>query len=108
MKVLKENRDGVMLLTLKGEFDSFVCAGFTQEVAAVQAEGVHHIALNLRLVKFINSTALGAIIKASKILAANGLDVRALRPYIRDTKDATEGMALCKKLVGDKGESPEG
>ncbi|MHC5211629.1 MAG: STAS domain-containing protein [Planctomycetota bacterium] len=90
MKVLKENRDGVMLLTLKGEFDSFVCAGFTQEVSAILADGTHHLVLNLRLVKFINSTALGAMIKARKAChAADGeLVISHPSPAVREAMES--------------------
>jgi anti-sigma B factor antagonist len=93
MKVLKENHDGVVLLTLKGEFDSFVCAGFTQAVADVQAEGVHHFVLNLRLVKFINSTALGAMIKARKAARAAGGDVVISHPSPA-VREAMESLGL--------------
>jgi anti-anti-sigma factor len=93
MKVLKENRDGVMLLTLKGEFDSFVCAGFTQEVGATQAEGIHYIVLNLRLVKFINSTALGAMIKARKACRAAGGDLVISHPSPA-VREAMESLGL--------------
>jgi anti-anti-sigma factor len=93
MKLLKENRDGATLLTLKGEFDSFVCAGFTQEVAAIQAEGVHHIALNLRLVKFINSTALGAMIKARKACRAAGGEL-VISPPSPAVREAMESLGL--------------
>jgi anti-anti-sigma factor len=93
MKVLKEHHDGVTLLTLKGEFDSFVCAGFTQEVAAIQAEGIHQLVLNLRLVKFINSTALGAMIKARKACRAAGGEVVISHPSPA-VREAMESLGL--------------
>ncbi len=73
MKVLKENLGGVVVLTLKGEFDTFVTGAFTNEIGNCLAEGAHSIVLNMRLVKFVNSTALGSMIKARKqCLAAHG------------------------------------
>lgn len=73
MKVLKENLGGIVVLTLKGEFDTFVTGAFGHEISNVIAEGAHSIVLNMRLVKFVNSTALGAMIKARKqCLAAHG------------------------------------
>ena len=49
--------------------------------------------LNLRLVKFINSTALGGLIKASKILTANGGQLQISRPS-RFCKDIIEKVGL--------------
>ena len=73
MKVLKENLGGIVVLTLKGEFDTFVTGAFSNEIGNCLAEGAHSIVLNMRLVKFVNSTALGSMIKARKqCLAAHG------------------------------------
>ena len=73
MKVLKENLGGIVVLTLKGEFDTFVTGAFSNEIGNCLSEGAHSIVLNMRLVKFVNSTALGSMIKARKqCLAAHG------------------------------------
>ena len=53
---------------------------FQEEVEGLIKAGVVHIVMNLRLVKFINSTALGGLIKASKILTANGGQLQISRP----------------------------
>lgn len=86
MKIDKSNHDDYAVLTLKGEFDTFYCPMLQQEVETLVERGVSHILLDLRLVKFINSTALGAIIKAHKRCRAEGGDLVISRPssFVRD------------------------
>src|SRR5688500_12461136 len=72
MKIDKSISDDYATLTLKGEFDTFYCPKLQEEVESLLASGTSHVILNLRLVKFINSTALGAIIKAFKRCKAEG------------------------------------
>ncbi len=86
MQVTVEPRDQFTVLHLRGEFDTFYCPLLQKEIDGLIAAGVNRVALNLRLVKFINSTALGAIIKASKILGANGgkLVISRPSPFCRD------------------------
>ncbi len=66
MKIDKSLYEDYAVLTLKGEFDTFYCPVLMEEVDSLVERGVNHLILNMRLVKFINSTALGAIIKAAK------------------------------------------
>lgn len=93
MQVTVEPRDSFTILHLRGEFDTFYCTLLQKEIDALIASGVNRVALNLRLVKFINSTALGAIIKASKILAANGGKLVIARPSVF-CKDIMEKVGL--------------
>lgn len=93
MQVTVEPRDNFTILHLRGEFDTFYCTLLQKEIDALIASGVNLVALNLRLVKFINSTALGAIIKASKILAANGGKLVVSRPSVF-CKDIMEKVGL--------------
>lgn len=93
MQVTVEPRENFTILHLRGEFDTFYCALLQKEIDGLIASGVNRIALNLRLVKFINSTALGAIIKASKILAANGGKMVISRPSVF-CKDIIEKVGL--------------
>jgi anti-sigma B factor antagonist len=93
MKVLKENLSGIVVLTLKGEFDSFVTNAFSNEIAKVIADGVHRIVLNMRLVKFVNSTALGAMIKARKQCRASGGDLVVSQPSSA-VREAMESLGL--------------
>lgn len=93
MKVLKENLSGIVVLTLKGEFDSFVTNPFSNEISKVQAEGVHKLVLNMRLVKFVNSTALGAMIKARKACRKAGGDLVVSQPSAA-VREAMESLGL--------------
>ena len=93
MKVLKENLSGIVVLTLKGEFDSFVTNPFSNEIAKVHADGVHKIVLNMRLVKFVNSTALGAMIKARKGCKSEGGDLVISQPSA-GVREAMESLGL--------------
>lgn len=97
MKLIRENYDGgsqpAVVLTLKGEFDSFVTSAFADEVQKVRDEGVNRIALNMRLVKFVNSTALGAMIRARKACKAEGGDVVVSQPS-KAVREAMEVLGL--------------
>ena len=86
MQITVDPQENFTVLHLRGEFDTFYCAALQKEVDSLIAAGVTRIALNLRLVKFINSTALGAIIKASKILSQGGGKMVISRPskFCRD------------------------
>jgi len=86
MKIDKSLHDAHAVLTLKGEFDTFYCPMLQQEVEALVERGISHLLIDLRLVKFINSTALGAIIKAHKRCRAEGGDLVISRPstFVRD------------------------
>ena len=86
MHIKAEPRDQYTILHLRGEFDTYYCPMLQKEIDALISAGVVHVALNLRLVKFINSTALGAIIKASKVLKAAGGKLVISRPssFCRD------------------------
>ncbi len=93
MQVTVEPRDNFTILHLRGEFDTFYCALLQKEVDGLIASGVNRVALNLRLVKFINSTALGAIIKASKVLGSKGGKLVISRPSVF-CKDIMEKVGL--------------
>jgi anti-anti-sigma factor len=86
MKIDKSLNDDYATLTLKGEFDTFYCPALMQEVEALVERGVNHLILDMRLVKFINSTALGAVIKAHKRCRAEGGDLVVAHPspFVRD------------------------
>ena len=87
MHIQAEPRENYTVLHLRGEFDTFYCPLLQSEIDSLMAAGVHYIVLNLRLVKFINSTAMGAIIKASKVLKKAGGKLTISRPstFCRET-----------------------
>jgi len=86
MRINVEPSEKHAILHLSGEFDTYYCHLLEEEISGVQKAGVNNVVLNLRMVKFINSTALGAIIKASKSLAGQGGKLLIARPsaFCRD------------------------
>ena len=86
MHISVEPREDYAILHLRGEFDTYYVPLLQQEIDALIKAGIVRAVLNLRLVKFINSTALGAIIKASKLLGAKNGKLVISRPstFCRD------------------------
>jgi len=72
MKIDKILYEHFAELRLRGEFDTFYAPKLQEEVDQLIGSGTLFVALNLRHVRFINSTALGAIIKAHKRFKAEG------------------------------------
>ena len=86
MKIDKSLYDDHAILTLKGEFDTFYVPALQDEVDALLERGICHLLLDMRLVKFINSTALGAIIKSHKRCRAENGELVISQPsnFVRD------------------------
>jgi anti-anti-sigma factor len=105
MKIDKTLNDDYAILTLKGEFDTFYCPALMQEVEDLLERGVSHLVIDMRLVKFINSTALGAVIKAHKRCRAEGgeLVVAQPSPFVRDviTKVGIDKLIALHDTEGD-------
>ena len=80
MKLIKEIRDNVAILTLKGDFDSFVCKPFIEQVNAIHGDDIHNFVIDLRLILFVNSTGIGTLIKAHKEAKAQGGTLVLSRP----------------------------
>ena len=86
MKIDKSQHDDYATLTLKGEFDTFYCRDLLDAVEEQIERGVNHLILDMHLVKFINSTALGAVIKTHKRCRAEDGDLVVAQPspFVRD------------------------
>ena len=86
MHITVEPRESHAILHLRGEFDTYYVPRLQEEIDSLLKAGVRHAVLNLRLVKFVNSTALGAMIKASKLLDREGGKLVIARPskFCRD------------------------
>ena len=80
MRIDKSVLDDYAILTLKGEFDTFYVTNLEEETKTLLEQGITCVVLNLRLVKFINSTALGAIIKLHKKCRAAGGELVLSKP----------------------------
>ena len=66
MKLEKRRYDDVVILKFTGEFDAFNLPTFSQKIDAMIEAGDRQLALDLHALKFINSAALGYLIKTSK------------------------------------------
>jgi anti-sigma B factor antagonist len=86
MNIEKVLRPDHAILHLKGEFDTIYCPVLEREIDSLVDGGIQRVALNMRLTKFINSTALGAIVKARKRLSQAGgeLVISHPSPFTRD------------------------
>jgi anti-anti-sigma factor len=80
MHINVDHRVDHAVLHLRGEFDTYYVRTLQEEVDALVAAGTTNLILNLRLVKFIHSTALGAIIKASRLCQSKGGRLALSRP----------------------------
>lgn len=84
MKIQRTVLDqGVACLTLTGDFDAFAANPFLEQVESIVQAGTFHVVVNLRLVLFINSTAIGSVIKARKRLRGLGGDLAISEPSAR-------------------------
>ncbi|MFT7484991.1 MAG: anti-anti-sigma factor [Candidatus Paceibacteria bacterium] len=86
MHITVEPRESYAILYLSGEFDTYYVPALQTEIDKLIKAGVTSAVLNLRLVKFINSTALGAIIKGSKQFSSAGGKLTIAHPskFCRD------------------------
>jgi len=80
MRISAEARDDYTILHLRGEFDTYYCPLFQKEVASLVEAGSADVVLNMRMVKFLNSTAMGAIIRAGTKLSESGGQLAISRP----------------------------
>jgi stage II sporulation protein AA (anti-sigma F factor antagonist) len=90
MKFEREIHGAVAVLSLRGEFDSFVVNNFLEEVEALTVSGIRHLILDMRTVKFIMSTAIGAIVKSRKQLKELGGELVIAQPssFVRDVLES--------------------
>jgi anti-anti-sigma factor len=86
MHISVEPGDQYTILHLRGEFDTYYCPLLEKEVQSALNTGSPNLILNLRLVKYINSTALGSILKAGKVVSNAGgkLGISRPSPFCRD------------------------
>ncbi len=87
MKLEKHRYDDIVILKFTGEFDTFNLPGFSERIDRMISQGDNLLILDLKLLKFINSAALGYIIKTSKSVADSGGELVLARPskFIKKT-----------------------
>jgi anti-anti-sigma factor len=93
MKLEKRRYDDVVILKFTGEFDAFNLPTFSAKIDAMVAAGDRQLVLDLHALKFINSAALGYLIKMGKRLKDSGGGMVVARPskFIQKTL-ATLGL----------------
>lgn len=87
MKLEKHRYEDVIILKFTGEFDTFNLPGFSERIDRMIQGGDIRMVLDLHLLKFINSAALGYLIKTSKGIEAKGGEMVLARPskFIKKT-----------------------
>jgi anti-anti-sigma factor len=80
MKVERKQWGDVTLLTFVGEFDAFNLPTFSSKIDNLIEAGNSQLAFNLRLMTFINSSALGYLVKTKKAVEAQGGDLVLVQP----------------------------
>ncbi|MBI4880278.1 MAG: anti-sigma factor antagonist [Planctomycetes bacterium] len=90
MKIDREINGDLAVLSLRGEFDSFVVSSFLEEMESLVANGITSVVLDMRMVKFIMSTAIGAVVKSRKMLRDIGGDLVIAQPsgFVRDVLES--------------------
>ena len=87
MKLEKFRYDDIVILKFTGEFDTFNLPAFSERIDRMIALGDTRMVLDLHLLKFINSAALGYLIKTHKSLRDQGGEMVLARPskFLRKT-----------------------
>jgi anti-sigma B factor antagonist len=87
MKLEKHRYEDVVILKFTGEFDTFNLPAFSERIDRMIDSGDEKFVFDLRLLKFINSAALGYLIKTSKRLQGAGGEMVLARPskFIKKT-----------------------
>ena len=80
MKLEKHRYDDIIILKFTGEFDTFNLPGFSERIDKMISQGDNLMILDLHLLKFINSAALGYLIKTSKSVSDKGGELVMARP----------------------------
>ncbi|MFH2001695.1 MAG: STAS domain-containing protein [Planctomycetota bacterium] len=97
MKLAKKTKGDVAILSLAGEFDTFVCKPFMTQVESLINNGFIRIVLNLKDITFINSTGIGAIIKCRRKLMDMEGNIAISVPSIF-VQNALENLGLTEVL----------
>ena len=87
MKVERKRWEDVTILSFIGEFDAFNLPTYSQKIDALVEQGEFKVVFNLRLLTFINSSALGYLLKVKKRCQDLGGDLVLVCPskFIKKT-----------------------
>ncbi|MEO6597973.1 MAG: STAS domain-containing protein [Planctomycetota bacterium] len=93
MKIETTTSPSHTTLVLRGDFETDAADRFLGAVGELQAAGSNRLMVSFRYVKYINSTALGAVVRARANCRANGGNLVIVRPS-RLTHDIITKMGL--------------
>jgi anti-sigma B factor antagonist len=87
MKVERKRWENVTILSFIGEFDAFNLPTYSQKIDTLIEQGETQMSFNLRLLTFINSSALGYLLKVKKRCQELGGDLVLVQPskFIKKT-----------------------
>ncbi|MGH7162751.1 MAG: STAS domain-containing protein [Planctomycetota bacterium] len=87
MKVTESRRDGIAVLRLDGEFDSFETTSVAEAFERCLAAGEPRVVMDLEGVSFANSTTIAYLIGAQRAARSRGGRLALARPrqFIRKT-----------------------
>jgi len=77
MEIRKDLDGDILILSLSGDFDTTEVENFAAEISGAAEAGFFRLLLELSELRFINSTALGALLTAQKRMAQYGGGVAA-------------------------------
>jgi anti-sigma B factor antagonist len=80
MRLEKKRYDDIVILKFTGEFDTFNLPAFSERIDRMVSGGDVSFVLDLHLLKFINSAALGYLIKTAKSVRERKGEVVIARP----------------------------
>jgi anti-sigma B factor antagonist len=63
---------GVYVVTPAGELDLYTCPELKEELLRVVAAGAQHLVVDLSMTTFVDSTALGVLVRAVELLQDSG------------------------------------
>ena len=69
-----------IVLSARGELDAYAAPELTERLAEAQADGAVPLVIDLTAVSFLDSTALGAVVRALKTAGDGGAASRVVLP----------------------------
>ena len=93
MKIETTKSSSLTSLVLRGDFETDAAATFLDKIGELTAEVPPRVAVSFRYVKYLNSTALGSIVRARQLCRDLGGDLVIVRPS-RLTHDIITKMGL--------------
>ena len=108
MELHRSEQDGIPILSLEGEFDSFETDAVADGFQACFEDGHAKIVLDCEKLLFVNSTTIAFLIKAQKMAASRGGRLIFARPkaFIRKTFE-TLGLTQILTMVDSLDEAVE-